>query len=70
MQKISLDNGRTFLAPADAMQEIASRNLWETVVSMMDDSIRESVHADLAPCTEAEFLAEYLSRAEYPLIVG
>lgn len=32
---------------------------FETAVSMMDDDIRESVHAELAPCTEQEFLAAY-----------
>ena len=32
---------------------------FETAVSMMDDEIRESVHAELAPCTEQEFLAAY-----------
>lgn len=32
---------------------------FETAVSMMDDDIRESVHAELAPCTEQEFFAAY-----------
>lgn len=32
---------------------------FETAVSMMDDEIRESVHAELAPCTEQEFFAAY-----------
>lgn len=35
---------------------------WETIVEGMDDEIREAVHADLAPCSEEEFLAEYKRR--------
>ena len=36
--------------------------LYNTAVALMDDEIRESVHADLAPCTELEFLKEYMKR--------
>jgi len=32
---------------------------WDAVVNLMDDEIRERVHNDLAPCTEAEFFAAY-----------
>lgn len=32
---------------------------FDTAVSMMDDDIRESVHAELAPCTEQEFFTAY-----------
>jgi hypothetical protein len=32
---------------------------WGAVVNMMEDDIRERVHADLTPCTEAEFFAGY-----------
>lgn len=32
---------------------------FDTAVSMMDDEIRESVHAEIAPCTEQEFFAAY-----------
>lgn len=67
---ISLDNGRTTLTAEEAMPEIIERNLWDTIVCLMDDDIREAVAADLAPCTEAEFLAEYLRRAPEGLIVG
>lgn len=35
---------------------------WDYIVSLMDDEIREAVHADMAPCTEEEFLAEYKKR--------
>lgn len=33
---------------------------WDTIVSYMNDNIREAVHAELAPCSEAKFLARYL----------
>lgn len=32
------------------------------ILPYMSDAIRESVHFDIAPCTETEFLAEYLKR--------
>lgn len=34
--------------------------MWEVVVSLMDDEIREQVHFELAPCTNEEFLVGYL----------
>lgn len=36
--------------------------VWESIVNLMDDEIRESVHADFAPCTESVFLEEYMKR--------
>lgn len=44
--------------------EIVKNGLYESAVALMDDDIREAVHADLAPCTEEEFLAEYMKRHE------
>lgn len=35
---------------------------YEEAVALMDDEIREEVHADLAPCTEQEFFDEYCKR--------
>ena len=67
---ISLDNGRTYLTAEEAMPEIIENNLWNVIVNMMDDEVREDVHADLAPCTELEFLAGYLRRAEEGLVIG
>ena len=32
---------------------------WDAVVELMDDDLREQVHAELSPCSEAEFLARY-----------
>ena len=35
---------------------------YESAVALMDDDIREEVHADLAPCSDAAFLWEYCKR--------
>lgn len=32
---------------------------FEAYVSLMDDELREQVHAELAPCTDEEFLERY-----------
>lgn len=32
---------------------------FETYVMLMDDELREQVHAELAPCTDDEFLKRY-----------
>ena len=34
--------------------------LWDTIASYMDDEIRETVHAEMAPCGNREFLERYL----------
>ena len=34
--------------------------LWDAVASYMDDEIRETVHAEMAPCGNREFLERYL----------
>ena len=70
MKHISIDNGRTYQTAEQAMPEIDNRNLWDVVVNAMDDDKREAVAYDLAPCSNAEFLAEYLRRAADDLIIG
>ena len=32
------------------------------ITQYMDDDIREAVHADMAPCSSRDFLAEYIKR--------
>ena len=32
---------------------------FDAAVNLMDDEIREALHAELAPCTEQEFLDAY-----------
>ena len=70
MKKISLDNGHSYMTAQEAMPEITRRNMWDTVVNMMDDDTRETVHSELAPCTEVEFLTRYLELANDDLIIG
>jgi len=70
MKRISLDNGHSYTTAEEAIQEILDRNLWDAIVNMMDDEIRESVADDIAPCTEAEFIAEYLNRANDDIVIG
>jgi len=33
---------------------------WDTIVSYMDDDIREQIHGEIAPCTEEAFWARYV----------
>ena len=42
--------------------DIIEKGLYQAAVELMDDEIRESVHRDLAPCSDEEFLAEYMKR--------
>ena len=70
MKQISLDNGHSYMDASEAMTKITERNLWEAVVAIMDDDVREAVAEDMAPCSEEEFLREYLKRAKDDLIVG
>ena len=70
MAQISLDNGHTYLDASDAAPIIDSMHLWDTVWEMMDDDLREKVHAEHAPCTNEEFLTAYLAESEENLIIG
>lgn len=70
MARISIDNGNTFLSAYEAIDSIISMGIWESIVEMMDDDIREKVHAELAPCTEEEFLRRYLEISNEDLIIG
>ena len=42
--------------------EIIEKGLYQAAVELMDDEIREAVHQELSPCTDEEFLAEYMKR--------
>lgn len=35
---------------------------FDACVNLMDGEIREAIHAELAPCTEQEFLDAYVDR--------
>lgn len=51
-------------------KEIVENNLYDAAVQLMDDEIREAVHSDIAPCTEEEFLIEYMKRHEEKYGIG
>ena len=78
-KEISLDNGMHYMDASEAVAELRNRSeeydvpfskLWQSVADLMDDDTREEVHAELAPCTEEEFLARYLEIAPNDLIIG
>lgn len=66
MKHISIDNGNSWTTPEAA---IATLGL-DVIVNYMDDDIREATHNAVAPCTEVEFLREYLKRSPADLIIG
>ena len=45
-------------------KQIIEGGYYNQAVEFMDDEIREAVHEDLAPCTDEEFLEEYIKRHE------
>ncbi len=66
MKKISVDNGRSFVSPNEAIDTVQ----FQEIVMFMDNETREVVHDELAPCTELEFLTRYLELAKENLIIG
>lgn len=76
MKKINLSNGSSshwFSADESENAIIFAKEngiSFDSIACVMDDDLRDSIHFDLAPCSEAEFLAEYLRRSDADLIVG
>ena len=76
MKKINFSNGSSsYWFSADEAENalaFAKENgiSFDCIFNVMDDDLREAVHFDLAPCSESEFLAEYLLRSDADLIVG
>ena len=66
MKKISIDNGRTYVTPEEALEEFDL----EVIAHYMDDDDRERTHRDVAPCTDLEFLIHYLEIAKDNIIIG
>ena len=42
--------------------EIIASGLYNAAVTLMDDDLREEIHAEISPCGELEFLTEYMRR--------
>ncbi len=66
MKRISIDNGLTYVTPREAIKGMR----WEVIAHYMEDSAREAVHAELAPCSRLDFLIRYLQLADHDLIIG
>ena len=66
MKRISVDNGRTFVSPEEALKQFDL----DTIVYYMDDDERELTHLEMAPCTDLEFLVRYLEIAKDDVIIG
>lgn len=58
------------MSAEEAMPEIVREGIWESIIEMMDDATREAVHAEIAPCTELEFLRRYLELSPEDLVIG
>ena len=67
---ISIDNGLHYKTAEEAWPEIEANGLWDCIVQLMDDDVRERVHATRASCDEKEFLAAYLDAADQDLVIG
>lgn len=48
------------LIPYDAAAHVLIGHSWDSIVALMDDDLREEIHADFAPCGNYEFLREYM----------
>lgn len=66
MKNISIDNGAHYIEPAEALEAIAL----DTLAVYMDSDTRETVAAELAPCTDLAFLTRYLEIAPCDFILG
>lgn len=43
-------------------EEIIRDGLYPAAVNLMDDEIREELHKEMVPCSDAEFLTAYMER--------
>jgi hypothetical protein len=66
MKRISVDNGRTFVSPEEALEQFDL----DVIAHYMDDEDREQTHLEMAPCTDLEFLTRYLEIAKDDIIIG
>lgn len=66
MSGISINNGASYISVSEAIETVGM----DVIVSMMDEELREQVHHDIAPCTNEEFVEEYLRRSNEDIIIG
>lgn len=66
MKRISINNGISYCTVKEALAEMDK----ETIATMMDRDTKETVHAELAPCKDEDFLTRYLELAPHDLVIG
>ena len=71
--QISFDNGNSFYGlddMAEITEAINTFHYWPVVESFMDSEVCETIHNELAPCTNEQFLQRYLELAIDDLVIG
>lgn len=68
-KRVSLDNGNRKVDAADLTDGEIGQH-WDALTHAMDDDVRERVHAELAPCSQRDFLSRYLELASDDLVIG
>lgn len=66
MKEFRINNGVSHTTVKEAIETVGM----DVIAMMMDDEIREQVANEIAPCTDEEFVTEYLCRANEDLIIG
>lgn len=70
MARININNGAGKWYDVDEVEQVLEQIDLETLFEYMDDDVLAEVTYEIAPCTDAEFLAEYLRRAPADLVIG
>lgn len=71
MAQLSINNGATYIDATERDElQAAIGTMWNTIVVMMEDDIRESVHRAFDGETNLDFLIDYLNAADAELIIG
>lgn len=66
MKRISVDNGNSFVFVKKALKKVD----FDTICFYMDWKAQMRTHIKNAPCSEEEFITEYLKIAPCDLIIG
>ena len=62
--KTALAQSRVSVVRKWLAEELVEKGLYDAAVELMDNDIRERLHSELSPCSEADFLAAYM-KAHY-----
>lgn len=66
MARVSIDNGNTYCTATEALEKYPL-GIW---CFYMDPDTMETVHNEIAPCTDLEFLERYIQIAPSDLVIG